>query len=199
VSGAARTRAFWLLASATALNGFVMGGTNVHRIPYWVELGFAPHLVSLAMSANAAAAAAMILVAGVLLDRFPARFVAAASFAGFAGAVALMLAANSVVHLFVSTVMFGLCVGIRMVVQTHIWADYYGRANLGALRGVTMPAQLLASAIGAPVVGYVYDITGSYAAAWWLLIAMLLGAFLIMMFALPPRARPDHTQSHSTK
>jgi MFS family permease len=192
VAQAMRTKAFWLLASAMVLYSFTTGGTSVHRIPYWVGLGFAPQLVSFSFAADAAGAAFMALAAGFLLDRFPARFVAAASFLGFAGAVGLMLVAANAVYMFASTVLFGLCVGINMVAQTYLWADYYGRVNLGTLRGVIMPAQLLASAIGAPTVGYIYDALGSYGPAWWLLICTYGVAFLLMMSALPPEHHLTH-------
>ncbi len=73
-----------------------------------------------------------------------------------------------------------------MVIQTYIWASYFGRAFLGTIRGITLPAILMASAIGAPAVGYIYDFTGGYALAWWLLIGIYGVAFLVMMSAVPP-------------
>jgi len=189
VGQAVRTRAFWLLTSALVLNGFAMGGGSVHRIPYWMELGFDAQLVSFSFAADAGSAALMMVVAGFLLDRFPARYVAAGAFAGFAGAVGLMIVGSSAFHMFGSTVLFGCSVGINMVIQTYIWASYYGRAFLGTIRGVTMPAILVAMAIGAPTVGYIYDFTGGYVPAWWLLIGIYVAASLVMLSATPPERR----------
>lgn len=181
-----------MLTASLMLAGFAMG-TAIHRIPYWMDLGFDPRIVSLSFSADAAGAATMILAAGFLLDRFPARFVAAGTFAGFAGAVALMLTATSIIHMFASTILFGFSVGINMVSQIYLWASYYGRAFLGTIRGITMPITLLPTAAGAPVAGYIYDSTGGYELAWQIAIGMYIAAFLIMASATPPRRRPVPT------
>ena len=182
---ALRTRAFWLLMASLALGGFAAGG-SVHRIPYWVGEGFDPGLVSLSISAHAASASMMMLVAGFLLDRFPARFVAGSGFAGFAGAVTLMLMASSTTDMFVSAVLWGLSAGINIVTQPYLWANYFGRTFLGSIRGITLPTILLANAFGAPVVGYVFDFTGGYESAWVGLIVIYLVAFAIMISAVPP-------------
>ncbi len=129
----------------------------------------------------------MMLAAGFLLDRFPARFVAASAFAGFAGAVALMLTASSVTDLFVSAVIWGFSAGINIVTQPFLWANYYGRTFLGSIRGITLPSILLANAFGAPVVGDVFDFTGGYGPAWFGLIGLYIVAFVIMISAVPPR------------
>jgi sugar phosphate permease len=188
VRQALRTRTFWMLTASLMLAGFAMG-SSIHRIPYWMELGFDPRVVSLAFSTDAAGAAIMILAAGFLLDRFAPRFVAAGALAGFAGAVALMLTATSTFHMFASTVLFGFSVGINMVCQTYLWASYYGRTFLGAIRGITMPITLLPIAAGAPVAGYIYDSTGGYELAWQMAIGLYIVALLVMLGATPPLKR----------
>ncbi|MBI4233533.1 MAG: MFS transporter, partial [Chloroflexi bacterium] len=52
---ALRTATLWKLTLAFMLVGFGMGGAGVHRIPYWVERGFNPQLVSYSFAADAAA------------------------------------------------------------------------------------------------------------------------------------------------
>jgi cyanate permease len=42
------------------------------------------------------------------------------------------------------------------------WADYFGRANYGAIRGLALSAQVLAQAAGPLVSGALRDLTGSY-------------------------------------
>ena len=185
IKEALATRAFWMLTAAMVLSGFAMGG-SVHRIPYWVELVDDADLVSLSFSADAAGATTMMLLAGFFMDRFPARFVAAGAFAGFLVAVTVMLLATSAVHMFISVIIFGLAVGANIVSQTYLWASYYGRTFLGAIRGITLPTIQLASAFGAPVVGYFFDFTGGYEPAWLMLIGIYAVAFLIMVAAKPP-------------
>ena len=43
------------------------------------------------------------------------------------------------------------------------WADYFGRANFAAIRGVALSAQVLAQAAGPLLSGALHDWTGNYA------------------------------------
>jgi MFS family permease len=183
---AVRTRTFWQLAMALMLGGFAMGNT-IYRIPYWTERGFDPQIVSWAFSVDAASAAAMGLATGFLVERLPPRFITAAAYAGFAGAVVLMLFATNVSFMFLSTILFGCSAGVNMVAQIYLWANYYGRASLGTIRGVTMPITLLATAAGAPIAGYIYDFTGGFELAWQMTIAVYVLAVVIMLTATPPK------------
>ncbi|MBI2871714.1 MAG: MFS transporter [Chloroflexi bacterium] len=175
------------LLLAFGLMGLAMGGASVHRIPYWVERGFDPQLVSYSFAVDAAGAASMVLLAGIMAERVPVRFIATASYLGFAVAVGLMLVGSNSLFLFGSTAVFGISVGANMIVQGIIWADYYGRAFLGTIRGIVTPVTLVGMGIGAPFAGYVYDFTGSYAPAWWLFIGIYVVAALVMLGSPPPK------------
>jgi MFS family permease len=194
---ALRTNAFWLLILYFGLIGLAAGGGSVHRLPYWVEKGFDPQLVSYSFAADAAGAAAMALGAGFLVDRFPVRFVAIASCFGFIGAILIMLMANNTLLLFASTTLFGLSVGVNMIVTSFIWADYYGRAFLGTIRGIVLPASLIAAGVGAPVAGYIYDRVGNYQPVWWILIAIYSLAALVVVKAVAPTSPQEQPSEGS--
>ncbi len=191
-SQALRTRTFWRLILFFGLVGFAAGGGSIHRLPYWVEQGFDAKLVSYAFSADAAGAALMALGAGFLVDRFPVRFVAVGSCVGFVAAIALMLNTSNSFYLFSSTILFGLAVGANMIVTTFVWADYYGRAFLGTIRGIVLPATLVTSGAGAPIAGYIYDFGHSYTPVWWMLMALYsLAALVILNTTAPRRSTPQ--------
>ena len=111
-------------------------------------------MVSWSFAADAGGAAATSLVAGWLADRIPIRFLAAVSFSGFIVAILLMIYVSSPQMMFLSTTLFGSSVGFGMIVHSYIFAAYYGRAFLGAIRGIAMPVNLLSAGLGAPLVGY---------------------------------------------
>ena len=182
-----RTTTMWKLMLVFALAGLGMGAASLHRIPYFVEeRGFDALVVSYAFSADAAGAAIMALVTGWVVDRFPIRWVAVASYLGFALAVLLMIYALNEAALFASVITFGMAVGVGMVVQTYIFAAYYGRAFLGAIRGIVFPVTLIASGVGAPAAGYMRDALGSYDQAWWMLLGVYLATAFIMATVSPP-------------
>lgn len=76
-----------------------------------------------------------------------------------------------------------------MVLQQHIFAEYYGREFLGAIRGTIWMMQIGGNAIGAMVGSIVFDTTGSYT---YVLAAFgacsVIGAACVF-FAQPPRVQ----------
>ena len=195
VGEALGTATMWKLMLVFGLAGVAQGGASVHRIPYFVERGFDPQLVSFSFSADAAGAAVMALIAGWAVERVPVRFVAMASYLGFVLAVGLMLDGRNELFLFGSTVVFGLSVGAGMVVHSYIFAAYYGRAFLGAIRGIVTPIILVSTGLGAPLVGYLRDDTGTYVSAWWMLLGIYLASALIVATVVPPQQRLPIPQS----
>ena len=193
VGEAFRTGTMWKLMAVFALAGVAQGGASFHRIPYFVEKGYDPLTVSWSFAADAGGAAAMSLVAGWLADRVPIRYLAAVSFSGFVVAILLMIYVSSVQTMFLSTIIFGCSVGVGMIVHSYIFAAYYGRAFLGTIRGIVMPINLLSAGLGAPLVGYLHDYSGSYMLAWWTLLGIYGGTAALMLTALPPRKEVRET------
>ena len=186
VRQAFRTATMWKLLLAFGLAGVAQGGASVHRIPYWIEKGFDPQVVSYSFAADAGGAATMALFAGWLADRIPIRVIGAGSFVGLSFAIGLMLIGRNEYFLFGSTITFGLSVGAGMIVQSYLFAAYFGRTFLGSIRGIVMPFMLISAGIGAPLVGYIRDATGSYVSSWWLILSIYLVAALIMSSARRP-------------
>ena len=128
----------------------------------------------------------MALIAGLVVERLPVRFVAVASYLGFVIAILLMLDGRSELFMFSSTTVFGLSVGAGMIVQSYIFAAYYGRTFLGAIRGVSLPIMLVSAGVGAPLVGYLRDQSGGYTSSWWMILGIYLAAALLMATITPP-------------
>ena len=189
LSEARRESTLWKLMVVFALHGLAQGGASVHRFPFWTEQGIDAQTVSFAFSVDAAGATAMILLSGWLVERFPVRYLGVGSFLGFASATALMLYGDQELHMFASTLMFGSSVGAFMIVPTYMMAEYYGRAFLGAIRGVVLPVTLLTAGAGAPLVGYMRDFSGDYASSWWMILGLYAAAALLMTTVRPPRAK----------
>ena len=128
--------------------------------------------------------------------RVSIRVIAAGSYVGLATAIGLMLVGQNEFFLFVSTITFGLSVGAGMIVQSYIFAAYFGRMFLGSIRGIVLPVMLISAGMGAPWVRYIRDSTGSYITPWWLILSIYLVAALIISSAtrpvsnVPESARP---------
>ena len=186
VREAFRTATMWKLLLTFALAGVAQGGTSVHRIPYWIENGFDAQIVSFSFAGDAGGAATMALFAGWMADRVPIRVISVGSFTGLAVAMALALIGRNEFFLFSSGILFGLSVGAGMIVHSYVFAEYFGRTFLGSIRGIVLPVMLISAGIGAPMVGYIRDSTGSYVSSWWMILALNLLAALIISSATKP-------------
>lgn len=188
---ALHTPALWKLTFAFMMLGFSMGGFLVNRAPYWTEQGLNPDVIAFSFTVEALVFGVMILTAGFLVERLPARYLSAAGLTLQGLSVGGMLLWHSTVYLFISSSALGIAAAMNIVIQSYIWALYYGRASLGTIRGFVMAASLIGTGLGAPAIGYIYDSTGTYTLAWWLLMTMFLIAAVIVTTARPP-VHPSH-------
>lgn len=186
---AIRTATFWRLVFVFAVVMLGQGTVGVHRIPSFMDRGIDPTLVAYATALDAAAAGASLFALGLVVDRFQVRYIGALSFLLVAVAIFLMLHTDAAPMMFASTAIFGLGVGGSLLLQGYIWAAYYGRGNLGAIRGVVQPITLAFASIGPPLAGYVRDVTGSYDFVWWAGLGLVVLGAMVLLASPAERAR----------
>ena len=73
-----------------------------------------------------------------------------------------MLDIRSTPQGFAAAGVFGFGLGMMLTLLPVAWADYFGRLNFGAIRGLALPAQVLAQAAGPLLSGALHDLTGNY-------------------------------------
>ena len=68
------------------------------------------------------------------------------------------------------------------------WADYFGRASYGAIRGVALTVQVVGQALGPVLSGALRDWTGSYLVSLVTFAVLAFAGGAAALFAAPPRA-----------
>ena len=119
-----------------------IGIVAVHRIPAFMDRGLDATLISFATAVDAVCAGAATYAFGMLMRRFSGRLMGSIGFALLAVASVLTIYATTTFIMFLSMAVFGLGIGGMMFLQNFIWADYFGRANVGSIRGLVMPINL---------------------------------------------------------
>ncbi len=185
---AMRTPAFWMLSIAFGLFMFGTTSLSVFRIDFFVERGISPSVAAWSLMADAAASTAVSVSAGLFLDRFSLRAIAAWGFGVLAVSYVVTMTTASAGQMTAAMLLFGFGIATGMVVQNAIWPTYFGRAHLGAIRGSALPVTLAFSALGAPVAGLTRDYAGGYYAAWWTAIALFIAAAALILATPKPRA-----------
>ena len=187
---ALRTSTMWRLVAMFCIVQLGVGTVALHRIAAFMDRGLDPTLIAFATAFDAVCAGVSTFAFGMLANRgVPARFLGAAGFAALAGASVMTIYADNLPVMFASMAIFGLGIGGMMFLNNFIWADYFGRENVGGIRGLANPINLAVGGLGAPAAGYVYDFIGSYDPMWWAGVCLMTaGTALALLTPAPKKA-----------
>lgn len=186
---ARRTFEFWKMVIMFSGVALAVGTLAVHRIPAFVDRGVDPGMVALATALDAVAAGLSTFAMGIIGRRLPVGVLGFAGFGMLAIASVITIYATSFLSVLASMVLFGFGIGGMMFMQNFIWAEFFGRDHLGAIRGFIMPITLIIGGSGAPIAGYVSDSTGSYDPIWWTgVVIMAASAILGLTLRAPVRS-----------
>lgn len=192
---ALRTTTLYQIVIAFGVSGIGLGTMLFTTIPFVTDADFSRRTGALMLALAVAAPSALSKpVWGVLLDRTAPKALAAGSFLVAAvGMVVVVLAAqaHSVVPLAFGFVLVGIGLGGQIPIQEVIWASYFGRRHLGAVRSVAMPFTLFFGAGGPLLVQWYFDEVGDYDGAFFAVgAAWVIAAALVMLVRQPkPPAR----------
>ncbi|MGE4219957.1 MAG: MFS transporter [Alphaproteobacteria bacterium] len=185
---ALRTSAFWCLALYTAMLFPVQAGASLHQAAHLIERGLSPAAAAAAVSAFGLSTGIGSVAAGLLPRRLPAAAGLAGMAAAFLASMLLMAEAASPVAGFAAVMLLGAGFGGIMTLLTVAWADYFGRASFGAIRGVALAIQVLAQAGGPILSGLLHDLTGSYTASLHAFAGFSAVALVAAILVRRPRA-----------
>jgi MFS transporter, OFA family, oxalate/formate antiporter len=182
------TASFWLLLLYTVLVYPVQAGVSLHQAPYLIERGIDPTIAATIVSTFSALSAAATVVCGVLPRAVPMRYQLAATGAILTLGVVVMLGVRSAAQGYLAASVFGFGIGGVLTLLPIAWADYFGRAHFGAIRGIALPAQVLAQAAGPLLSGALRDLTGNYRLALQSFAALAALSVVAALTARQPRA-----------
>ncbi|MEE8336717.1 MAG: MFS transporter [Dehalococcoidia bacterium] len=189
---AVRTFAMWLLVLAF---GFAMVGLIsliFHSIPFLTDNGYTRREAALIVAAQGGSAVVSKFAWGWAMQHFPARGLAAISFLMSGGAVLVMVpiaATGSLELMFAAFVVWGWGIGGMIPLSEFIWAQFFGRRHLGAVRSAGMPVMIIFSASGPFFAGAYYDALGSYDGALITFASLWFVAAGLIMLARQPKPK----------
>ena len=188
-SQALRTSTLWLLMVYTLLVFPVQAGVSLHQAPHLIERGISPTVAATIVSTFSLAGALSSLMFGYLGDRVPVRAALATSAALMALGAVNMREVDGPLLGYASAVLFGAGLGGILTMIPVAWANYFGRAHFGAIRGITLPAQVGGQAMGPLAAGVLHDLTGSYASGLTAFAVLSLIAAGVALVTRAPRRR----------
>ena len=191
VREATRTAAFWILAVMGFATFFVHAGVNVHIAAYLRDEGLSLTNAASVVTASWVVSAAGSIGWGWMMERAPARLMYSVMLAMLSGAVLLLLLAGGITGAFASAVLIGLVAAGGNIIPAVVFADYYGRASLGKIRGTGEIGVLAGQSTGPLLAGVVFDLQGSYTVIFLAFAAIAaVGSVVVLRARRPARGTP---------
>jgi sugar phosphate permease len=192
LKSASRTPAFYLLGISIYLVFVGQASIMFHGIPLFEGRGASPQIAASLMSTIAFLGIGGKLLAGYIADRVTARRVAIFVFSLHAAALIVLLNTEGVTALWLFVLMYGMALGGLGTLAPLLVGQFFGRASFCAIFGVIGIATTAGVGTGPTLIGFIYDLTGSYNPALIGYIFTHLLAAVLIFLARPPKLRSNH-------
>lgn len=185
---AIRTRAFALFSIAIVLAQLGSAGFIVHQIPYME--------ITIGLSTTAAGATATVFTLtsivgrlgfGYLGDRIEKRYCIAMALTLMGTGEILLVFADNFWQAMGAIALIAPGFGGIVPVRPAMLADYFGTKHFGQINGWGRLLFTTGGAVGAWLVGYLFDLTEGYTMAWLISGLLVLSGVPAMLLAKPPR------------
>ena len=185
IAEAIRTRSFWLISAAQFLYACSIAGAGLHLIAYLIGIGYKAAFAAGVLSAIFFLTSIGKLAMGLFADRVSARMALSINFAVSMFGMAMLLGAAHSSALLGYVIFYGLTVGAPLVLMPMVMAESLGIRRLGSVMGITGMFATAGAAIGPVLAGHIFDVSGSYDAAFGVFVAMWFAA-AVSIFACRP-------------
>ena len=181
-----RLPVFWLLVVTFGIASIGIAGLNLHIFSYVTDIGYSPLIAASFMSTIALTQLGSTLVWGVLADRFDLRKVSCIQFLIQGVGLVIAIASVDIRLVYLGFFLYGTGLAGSFVLREVIWANFFGRASLGKIRGLSLFFSHLFAASGAPFFGFLHDRMGSYNISFTIFSCALFTSAFLILFAKPP-------------
>lgn len=187
-AAARRTMRFWVLSVMAIAMSLGVGGLVVHLVPLFTDLGAEPMQAAKIASLLGLATIAGRIGVGMLLDRYPANFVAMAALLVAAGG-ALLLYGFDLRFASIAVMMLGVAAGAEVDLIAYLCSRHFGTRAYGAIYGWQYSIFVLGYGLSPFLVGLSRDLFGTYDyALLGSMFAVAMAGLLALILKLPAAA-----------
>lgn len=183
------TPAFWVFGLASAIYGLIASGIALFNESILAERGFDASTYHRSLVIVALTALVGNFVGGWLTSRWSMNRLLALAMGLLAGSLLALPHVSTQTHVAVYAVVMGLAGGFVIVIFFSFWSHAFGRAHLGKIQGMAQALTVGASAVGPLLLAECVSRTGSYAAMFYLLTAVVVMLGLSAWFVTVPHER----------
>jgi len=189
---AARTAPFWWIFIAYFCGLFVWYSVQVHQTRYLLDVGFDATLAAAALGLVGLFGIVGQIGVGAISDRIGRENSFTIAALGFAVCYATLLLLETGPNTFLLYVMIGVqgLFGYGLAsLYGPIPADLFAGRQFATIFAMIGLGGNVGGGVGPWATGYIYDVTGSYAGAFWLCLALSLVSIFCIWMAAPRKVR----------
>lgn len=180
-----RSTSYWIIILSTSVRYIIIGGMHLHWVPIFVWKGYSEVIGAGFIGFQALAAWPLILLNGVLGDRFSKRLVLMSGHTSLLISMFILVNSESLWSLYVFSVLFSYGEGVSPT-NYSIIGEYFGRRVFATLRGFLTTFTTVA--IFSPVyAGWVFDRTNDYTLALYGYAGVAVFGITMLLFLKRPR------------
>ncbi|MCH2524842.1 MAG: MFS transporter [Dehalococcoidia bacterium] len=190
---ALKSSSFWILTLIFGAQTMGVSGLNVHLIPYLETIGFTPGQGASVLAFYTVLSAFGRLGGGWAMDYLNPKTVLASLLICLSISLVILANLNSYWLVFPFALLYGTAFGGMLPARSGILSFYFGPKNFGAINGLAQSATILTGVLSPVLMGFVFDITGSYEISFYIIAAISIFSVPFAFIAKPPtnNIKPD--------
>lgn len=173
---ALRTRALWMLAICQLVFGLAVGMVFIHLVAFMRTVGYAEQFAALVVGLTLGMAAIGKPIFGAFADRIGGKNALGVSFIANAAAVVIMLSSREAGVPIIGALLAGFSGAVPVALVPMVLAETVGLKRFGTLFGWLGLVVTVGLFFGPLIGGALFDVTGSYALPFELVIVINLVA-----------------------
>ena len=180
------TPSFWVFGISSAVYGLIASGIALFNESILAERRFDASTYHRSLIIVALTSLVGNFLGGWIASKWKMNRLLALAMVLLAGSLAALPHVSTQTHVAIYAAVMGLAGGFVIVIFFSFWSAAYGRKHLGKIQGAAQALTVIASALGPLILAETVSRTGSYAAIFYLLTAVVIVLALLAWIVKVP-------------
>jgi len=189
LSEACRTPALWQLFFILFVGSACFQLVVIHIVVAAIDTGITPEAAAIILTVSGVTNTAGRLILGYLATKIGIKVVLTVCLAVQALGLYFLASASNLYVFYILSAVYGLVYGGSFPVIPTLTGSLFGTRSMGAIYGVINAAYPLGGAVGPLLGGYIFDVTGSYYAAFTSASMATMVIFILSLLLKPPQRK----------
>jgi MFS family permease len=187
---ALKNRSFWMMLIAFMLNGGTLAMITMHQMPFHTDLGIDAMAAAGILGLMATISLGGRFLTATLGSRLTERQYILLGYALRTIGLIIFIYARTIPTIMAFALVYGVGYGITIPAQTSLRASYFGRKAYATITGYTTLFTAITNVAYPTFAAWIYDTTGSYIQAFWIVTSLQAFAIVFMYLAKKPEPPP---------